>query len=427
MKTYLLMLLLLTIHTQLTHAMDAPLLAHDKYTQTNQKNTTPEDILNTIDALINEEHNLKNSFFNSVTLAFGIPLTTERMNDICAIVEKKHPEHLTDSFITSLYEKNKLFAQIIDFFTLQATKNLALITTDNIKIIENSTKQQPTRILNKLPLALKTYVMNRALEQTQHSYEIILSGYHKERIITFDICELTDQAVTSSFNPDATIPAHKPNNLLLLWDLKTGNPTHVFDEPTPISLLAFNPNGSCIAGSLFYTNAIKVWCAKTGQPLHYFPSTYGIYSLAYSEPTGTILTAVCPHIDPEQARISQWMIATPTESDTRECINCSFIFDGRGARSSFDSNKYQASHPITYLTVPRNKLYITKKNCNSLYLCQQAIKNTPHLKPGQIEKSASYHQLTSLEMTAINTKINNALQINNNQQKHNNIQSFPDK
>jgi hypothetical protein len=378
---------------------------------TQQTNTglSEEAIVTKISEAINKEYTSDNYLYDSF---ISLQLSPKDFLDIIQIAQVHYP-HITDTAINKLYDQNYFFKKSINYFITQASQNLEKITANNITTIANPKNDQPTLELNKPLLPIKTYVMNQALRQIQYNYDIVLKGEHKNHIHTFAVCEVTDQAATSSFDE-----RDKFNSQFLLWDLKTGKLGHTFDEPDPIHILAFNPNGSCIAGAMYKQNAIKVWGTKTKKLIHKLSCSHSIKSLSYS-PTGSILNALRYYDDASlPTLITQWIL-TPTDNKAGEQINCFEVFSGNFYDSSFRGNIYTAKHPFLYLTTPETELRITKKNCGSLYLCMQAIKKTHNLKRELIESSAPYHQLTSLEKTKINNEISKKLAVSqqNNKQE----------
>jgi WD40 repeat protein len=321
-----------------------------------------------------------------------------------------HYPHITDNAINQLCRHNIFFKQSIDYFITQESQNLEKITASNIKTIENPKNQQPTDCLNKLPLPIKTYVMNEALKKINYVYDIVLKE-HRNNIVTFDICEHTDQAIISSFNENPF--AHIFRNYdsqLILWSLKTGKPLHTFSESDPVSTVTFNSDGSHIAGALYTENAIKVWCIQTKQLLHKLSSSYSIKHLTFSHPTGSLLTAL--YYDHEAifptSYMQQWSLFA-SDNKAGELINSSYCFGGRGKNDSFSGDKYLVRHPRLYVLTPKNELHITKKDCAPLFLCMKAIEKTNNLKRELIESSASFHQLTDLEKPKVYNEIQKKL------------------
>ena len=402
-----------------------------------------DEIITNINKAINTKYCSNNYFSHIADALTAQQLTPIELLDIMNITKNNCQIEITDTICNKLSEQNVFFEKAVDYFVTCASKNLDLVTANNITTIENPEKQQPIVELNKLTLPIKRFAMNRALQHINYTYAIILAGQHKNHIAAFDICELTDQAVTNSFNKkydplddvqlfigtDIKIvrnyPSHQWNNIFLLWDLKTGKVIHTFNESNPIHILAFNPNGSCIAAALYNENTIKIWCPKTGQLLHTLPSYYTISSLTYSS-TGSILTAVNGYVnqarrqaEPPSPFITQWQLTT-TDNKPGETINCSYVV-GRPSDRPFIGIKYDA-YRRTSFTWQDQQLSVIKKNCSPLYLCMQAIQKTNNLSQEEIkkyiERTASYRQLTDLEQKNIHNEIGKkpiALQQNNTQ------------
>lgn len=375
--------------------MDAPQLAK----QTNPT-LSEEQIITDIDNKINEKYSSHKGGFMGL---FFVNMTTQEALDLIKLAEAPFPEDRINHVFNKLYNRNDFFpialAQVVAF----GSKNLALINASNIKIIENPKLQQPISELNQLSSS-KPDIMNRALREMDNPYDIVLASQHLDDIRSFAICELTDQAVTCSFNDIRShLADHQWNSLFILWDLQKGKAVHRFDEPNPIHLLAFNPNGSCIAAALYNENTIKTWCPKTGQVRHTLSTDWAVYSIAYSQPTGLLLTAY--RADDFHAAFKQWIV-DPINTQGGELINTD---DYKHPCRPFIGDKYKAYHPSGYLIVPKNQLSVTKKDCSLFSLCMQAIENSKKLEKNQIESSASFIKLTDLEKTIVYKEINRKL------------------
>lgn len=281
-------------------------------------------------------------FYGVANMITQFTLTPAECLDIIKIVQQHCACNKEIDFpdtISRLYGQNDFFKSAIDYFITCASNNLKYLTANNITTIENPQKQQPIAELNQLSLPIKTYVMNRALKQIKYTYDIVLSGQHQDDIQAFGICELTDQAVTSSFKekPSAIQDfigfmqpndnTHNWNNIFLLWDLKTGKPIKNFDESHPINLLAFNPNGSYIAAAMFNENIVKIWCPKTGNVLHKLSSQYRIDTLI---PNSHLLTVINKSNNSvNHPLITQWILKT--DCTIGENISCFYVKDEWGS------------------------------------------------------------------------------------------------
>lgn len=371
----------------------------------------------------NPAHN--DLFYGIANMITQLTLTPAQSLDIMKIVEQHYARNtaldLPDTF-NKLYIQNSFFKSAIDELTKFADDNLKLLTANNITTIENPTKQQPTPLLNELSLPIKKYVMNRALKKINYTYDIVLSGQHQDPIQAFDICELTDQAVTSSFKKKPTTieeivtftwPNDKQqnwNNIFLLWDLKTGKPIKKFNEQNPINIVAFSPDGSLIAAAMYNENTVKIWCPKTNQLLHTLSSHDRIDNLVINNHLLTAIynnnASITKHI------ITQWALKTDYNSGQKiSCFHAADEWGEHGHRtkhSQFYGNKYRAIPPLTYLTSKKNELTITKRDCNHVLMCLQAIQKTDTSLSNpqdKIEKSSSFQQSTSWERGMIYTAI----------------------
>src|SRR5438552_9200090 len=117
---------------------------------------------------------------------------------------------MNNEIIVPLYEKNTFFKKAIDHFTELASQNVKKVTYDSLATITNTEIEQPTSQLNELPRGIKKFVMNKAQEQIQHSYDLTLAHTQNEKINCFDISVPTDLAVTGS------------DSSIRLWNLKRG-------------------------------------------------------------------------------------------------------------------------------------------------------------------------------------------------------------
>ena len=343
-------------------------------------------------------------------------LSSEQKLDIIQVAQTHYP-HITDSAITKLYEQNGFFKQTIDYFIQKASENLEKLTATNIKTIENPKNHQPTDELNKLELPIKAYVMNEVFKTTEHTvnynYDIVLKGEHLHPITAFDICEFTDQAVTSSIaeshyslKGSLNLSSKYCSGKLVVWNLKTGKPLYALDETDPIQIVTFSPTGSQFAGAMYTENAIKVWCTQTKQLLHKVSSPNNITSISFSHPTDSLLTAVYHGPFIQDLCIHQWLL-TP-ENKVGELINSYKVYTGREKESNFKAAKYSAEHPSTYLVTPKTELHITKNYPTPLYVCIKAIhKSGDRSRIAQlIESSSSFHLLTDIEIQKVRFEMN---------------------
>src|SRR5690606_38776575 len=174
---------------------------------------------------------------------------------------------------------------------------------------------------------------------------------HRDAISCFDISPIRHLAATSS------------TNTLCLWDLEKGIATYKF-RCLPIKLIKFTSNGS-------YITAIE----------HVCNGSYSTY--VWNTSSGTCV----------------W-----EEKFTDLPFDHHFYIKNDVTHTLVKDNYYAVHSPNN-----SKQLSITKKNCQPLYLCHQAIKNSaPNSALNLIKQSQSYQSLTEYEKQIINNKIQDA-------------------
>ncbi len=125
---------------------------------------------------------------------------------------------------------------------------------------------------------------------------------------------------------------------IVLWDLKTGTEAHrLVGYNSPISALAFNPNGRNIAAALSSENLVRVWDVATGDEiLSLIGHKDAVNALAFSPDGETLLTGSSDK-DVILWDMSNGQILRHFTGHTDKVNGVAFSSDGRMALSS--SNK----------------------------------------------------------------------------------------
>ena len=338
-------------------------------------------IITTIDTAINKEYG--SQYFLGI---IAPKLATEEVFDIVNIAYQTHGHtfYYNDNLIATLYAKNELFKQAIDSFITQAHNNLESLNIGNLEIIEDPQRPQPNTQLNPLPSQIRSYVMRRALEQINHTYDIILTG-HTRTIRRFDICEATHQAATAGY--DYTFR---------LWDLATGKLTHTINEEKWVKQIKFNHDGSQVATS-YKKHSIIIWCPKTGNALHTIIHPFPIQRICYAHPENFIL-AVLGRDNSDKKYISRW--STQTKNILAAKPTDSTYFDDASSTPDYKGTIYTADHPENNIIASQTELCVKKHNCGALYLLEKSIEKTQNKGNLTIEalaNSQSYKNSTTLE------------------------------
>ena len=311
---------------------------------------------------------------------FSTPLTERHFLDIITIISR-HTDKLSDEFIDKLSAKNKQCANALEHFIALARKNVENVTIDTLQTIQSSNLEQPIAQLNQLPTQhIKADIMRQALKKTNHPYDIVLHG-HTDTIAHFDICEITHRAATSS-----------KDNTLRLWNLKTGQLVHRFPESKElIHCVQFNSDGSRLLTAtnlLNKTCILKIWETESAQ-LHDIAT---IDMAVWKLESGTDNIFIACNYDNFGPRITVVSINNDRiKKVASTCLTykkCLYTVDSKHWRH------YEAKDPNS------KTLMVTKKTCPPLYVCEQAIKNTPHISPEKSEllmKDPIYKSLTEYE------------------------------
>ena len=303
----------------------------------------------------------------------------------------QYSDFLEQYLITELRDKNKHFRQAIEYFITLAREDLDNVTINTLELIDDSTELQSITQLNKLPAAIKKYVMNYAYRSIIHPYDIILTG-HTKAINFFDISAASHHAITSS----------KLENRLCLWDLTNGKLLYSF--PRYADCLTFNLDGSKVAEATNNINGTNISVWQTTSPKSIVQAELGreIREIKYLFYGTNDVLFICNgnQYRPLFATIkfNNELNKLELTSLTRFPINISFL-DALSLFRTALPCAYRTRDP--YLSKNADSdLTITKLNCPDLYLCQQAVKNSPssaHL----IKNLPVFQKLTEFEQNMI--------------------------
>ena len=306
---------------------------------------------------------------------------------------------MNNEIIVPLYEKNTFFKKAIDHFTELASQNVKKVTYDSLATITNTEIEQPTSQLNELPRGIKKFVMNKAQEQIQHSYDLTLAHTQNEKINCFDISVPTDLAVTGS------------DSSIRLWNLKRGEWCLATLSEEAVGI-CFNMKGSHVT-AMQRGPIIKQWKINGSQLICTHSHQLNVGTLPYLSYMQYLTNnMVLVMIKDQQSRYR-----TTGEKYRYGYIAVQFNHDKTVSVSditaspityveesnAFDQDPYSVrdTRPFFIKSLP-----ITKKNCRALYLCELAIQNHQDtLSLENIEQSLQYKELTEYEKAIITAKI----------------------
>jgi hypothetical protein len=299
---------------------------------------------------------------------------------------------LSISLLEKLCQKNIFFKNAIDHFTYIARKKFEGVTADTLDSIDSPT------ILSLFPECLAKYIINCAQAQAPYSYTMHLASETGADIIDYDVCSKTDSAVISS--------AAQSGYTLQLWDLKTAQPTHTFDEKKYISRVCFNTSGTQLAANIQDEGKphIKIWNSLSKIILHIIPHDTACHYLGYSTDADANMLCMASQA-PSQCH--HYLI------DEKDC-KCKYLGRNDGVtpiavvaiKNMLTRDTYTAERVLT--TPSRTShIRITKSGCHEMYLCDRAI-DTAHTltQLTNIKNSYRYQQLTRYEKGCMNNKVN---------------------
>ncbi len=370
-------------------------------------NLSLEDLVATIDTAIKKKHGTNNIISDTFAPFF---LSETTLFDIIDTINQCYPTLApNDELINTLYDKNNYFKKAIDYFCDIASKNLQNVTCSTLSLIEQPELPQPTRQLNQFLLPIKTYILNKALNQIEHSYEIKCAG-HTDMIRCFDISPTAHLAATGGSDKTTRI-----------WDLKTGIQTRILQN-LKSDIVHFNPDGSRLATiedhySRHKKFIVKEWNPHSGDQHWSIESQEGIQNIAYAQNTPNNILAIfshnifCHHYNNNnfEKKYTQTLILL---NENNPCpIGTIPLTNGNPEHYDLNWSKSAGNYyaePPTRQIRDNTTLYITKKNCRELYLCEQAIQNTPTWNERgllKIAESLSYTMLTDYEKQMVQTQI----------------------
>ena len=340
-------------------------------------------------------------------------------SDYCRIIKDTEATfsecmvEVTEDRLDMLYNQNYPVARALDYYIECASENINRVTLTTIQTIKDSTKQQFIVALNTLSPSIKKFVMDRALQNINYTYDIILKT--GKCIMAFDICEYTHQAAISNFGPKNRNSTKSTNTLatknkscsqssrVKLWNLKSGKVIHTLEKKDRVCILAFHPRGFSLAGALYNKNTVRLWDPHTGATLRDLSFNHCINYLNYVHPTYSFLSGTFHQQD---TPISQALTTSYSIQETNIkpgiCINCTYTFGGRQKDSGFCGKIYQAKHPTNHLIVSQNELQVKKNKCHLLSLYMKAISKIDRPNLLQI---AFVPELTDIEQKLILKKV----------------------
>ena len=379
-----------------------------------------DPIIENINNIINREIKSQIALFQQLT---GLLYSESDCYNIIKATEwafLKCNVEATEDRLNTLYNQNHFVAKALDYYTERASENINKVTLATIQTIKDSANQQFIVALNTLSPSIKKFVMDRALQKINYTYDIVLNT--DKNIMAFDICESTHQVIISTRGAQkhnstkstntSTIPNQScsQSSCVTLWNLTNGREIrtpegkNIIQEKKFIFILAFHPKGSSVAGALYDENTVKIWNPKTGEALYNLPFNHDITHLDYTHPTYSIISGTCYYNSlPITETMTTSYVIEEIKVEPGTCTNCSYTVGGRRNNSQFNGEIYQAEHPINYIKAPLTQLHITKIKCPELLLYDKAIKNTQKL----INESKIYLSptLTSTEQQMIHTAI----------------------
>ena len=144
----------------------------------------------------------------------------------------------------------------------------------------SASTRSPAWAFNKLTAIRIVDVKSRAKVM-----DLTAPGYVSGAAFTPDNHLLASGGATKAGNRElATGVAKGDGGVACIWDVKSGNKLRALEQRTPVSHVAFSPDGSLLAtGSM-----PKIWSVASGERLLNLKSRSDVYSLAFS-PDGSML------------------------------------------------------------------------------------------------------------------------------------------
>ncbi|HLJ31720.1 MAG TPA: hypothetical protein VKU36_04740, partial [Candidatus Babeliales bacterium] len=295
---------------------------------------------------------------------------------------------LTLNDIHRLRIKNNTFANAIDYFLSFARKNIDNVNYTTIDAISNFQAEQPTPELNILPPLVKQYVMLLARNEIKLTYEIKLE--HCDDVLNFEICPFNQKIVT-----------HCKNRTLGLWDLNTGNYVASFPEQNYLNILKFNGDGSLLVTAAYFDDTneshIKIWDPTNQQAVCMIQLKHYVYHLDFVQDQHykTLTAFIFREKTDRQKLLGLWNIEN-TEHPT--FLGFSSAFPWKGEKLIDTSNSYGDYYNSHFYDTDKSTLYVEKKHCPDLHLCQQTIENCRRREVvGNVCSSIPYKDLSKYE------------------------------
>ncbi len=299
---------------------------------------------------------------------------------INAFIQEHSHINITEKLINESEKKNGKFYDAIIYFTQIASNNHRNVTPHTLVLVENPEAQQPTRMLNKLPLPIKKYVMKCA-EKNMDPY-IINIGIEEKPIQFATICEHADLAATYH------------STFITMWNLTTSKMVHTLLENDVFDMV-FNNTGTQLAYG-FKNNQqkiVKIFDTEEKKLLHTI-SVPKIKNLFYSVNPQNMQSFLLSAFTKFRGMHS-WLITT------KKYIYLGFLPNGTNIDLSLNSfGKYSIKNN------PQCSILSIEKQSPSFYLCQKAGNRAWKQKDvKKIISSRSYKSLTENEEDTINQEL----------------------
>jgi hypothetical protein len=350
-----------------------------------------EDLLTRLDEKINNAFKLDQTIYSLLNFFESMSVTEEDAFFIIEMVHSECPNNsLTTQLLEDLQQKNSFFELSIKHFINLATEDLKNVTSETLKIIEDTTAEQPTPQLNKLPQEIKTYIMHCALNSIDCTYSFPLK--HESTVKAFDICPQIDTAATNT-----------ENGTLYLWDLnKAINKKEAVASNEYYCGLQFNKEGSLLAGAEKFTPAtcIRIWNMATKQKTHTVQAPSPMYHMDFLDQSAqpTLCTFSAKN---DVKSLHLWQL---DDNAQPQCIGTLPVLPWtNGSKTNINP---KSRPPYTGTVKNPLTVTITKNRCLKLYLCTKAIKNSfAQLKAENITASNSYKKSVEAEQYIIDNDI----------------------
>ena len=303
-------------------------------------------------------------------------------SDVC-----KNEELLTFSVLECLRQKNCFFKRAIDYFLTFAHKNIDNVNHKTLDIVSNPNCDQPVAELNLLPSFIKKYVMFLARNEIKLTYEIKLE--HCDQVLSFDICPLTQKIVT-----------HSKDRKVRLWDLDTGEYVNTFPETNYVNTLKFNGDGSLLVTTAYFNDTnesfIRIWEPNNQEMLSVIQLPHYVYHLDFTQDQlHKTLTAFIYKEKTEQKILGLWNIE---DANHPAFLGFSSPLPWKGETLIDVHAPYKHYYNSHFHDHDRSTLYVEKKHCDDLHLCQQAIENCTMADAlPNISNSSPFKNLTKYE------------------------------